>query len=199
MDKKKNTKNPNRLKLYYIDDSLVKYLSKTDKNIWWNKKNPNNTARANVGILIEMGELIYIAPITSDLNKVYRKSKSKTVIKLVKHLPENKEIYYGAVLLSYMVPVTKDLIVDVRKNGNLTIKKQTRHSFELEIINEKNKNGKLVGIALEHYRSVVFDKVNGEVARSLKYLELEEALIRFLENRGITITIDKSKFVKMAA
>ena len=85
-----------RLKFYNIDDKYIEYLYQFDKKVPFNK----NSKRPYIGIILEINEITYFAPMFSPKQQHNKHKANATHIRIGKDL--------GMIKLNNMIPVNKE-------------------------------------------------------------------------------------------
>ena len=85
-----------RLKFYNIDDKYIEYLYQFDKKVPFNK----NSKRPYIGIILEINEITYFAPMFSPKQQHNKYKANATHIRIGKDL--------GMIKLNNMIPVNKE-------------------------------------------------------------------------------------------
>ncbi|MCW6683023.1 type III toxin-antitoxin system ToxN/AbiQ family toxin [Aerococcaceae bacterium NML160702] len=113
------------MKIYYINESYIDYLRNYDSKVPENK----NSTRPYIGVVLEINEMKYYAPLTSP------KPKHKTL----KNSVDFRKIdggKYGAINFNNMIPVKDDAVqlVDISSIADIQYKKLlTNQIMQLKI------------------------------------------------------------------
>lgn len=90
-----------KLKLYKISENYIEFLRKTDPvNVKYNK----NQRRSYIGIVLELNQILYFAPLSSPKPKHLKMKTSLDFIKI-----ENGKL--GAINLNNMIPAPPKAIL----------------------------------------------------------------------------------------
>lgn len=141
----------NKLKFVYVDENYLNYLRKIDYHVPFSKNNINKIdslktykfEKFYTGILLEVDNKYYVAPVTS--NK--KKFKYSMLIK------DNKQIL-GSVRCDFMIPINENLIKDLKIKDFFDkgyTKRAALLSRELKLINSKREQ--LISLARKVYEN----------------------------------------------
>lgn len=108
------------MKIYYINESYIDYLRNYDSKVPENK----NSTRPYIGVVLEINEMKYYAPLTSP------KPKHKTL----KNSVDFRKIdggKYGAINFNNMIPVKDDAVqlVDISSIADIQYKNLLTHQI----------------------------------------------------------------------
>jgi protein AbiQ len=134
-----------KLKLYYVTDEYVDYISKFEMHVWNNSDKGNQ--RPYVGIVIELNGYKYYAPLTSAKAKYEKWKDSLTTIRI-----EYKSEFLAILCLNNMIPVSdKDItLVDIVNCTDTNYK----NILNKEMIGIRNKQDKIVRTAKNLYNEI---------------------------------------------
>lgn len=93
------------MKICRIKEKYINFLRKYDDKVLFNK----NETRPYIGVLFNIGEIKYFAPLSSPKNKFLHMKNYIDFIKI-----DNGRL--GAINLNNMIPVVKDAILDFKIN-----------------------------------------------------------------------------------
>ena len=118
-----NRKKKQNVRMYTIDSDYIAYLALFDKKVMHNK-----TGRPYVGIVYEMNEFYYFAPLTSLKT---RKESGKLIPKdnlIFQSLEQGK---YGGICVGNMVPVPEKCLqyFDFNKSRNQSVKDALQNEY----------------------------------------------------------------------
>lgn len=120
-----------RLKFYNVDDKYIQYLYEFDKKVPFNK----NSKRPYIGIILEVNNITYFAPMFSPKKQHANYKANKTHIKIGDNL--------GIIKLNNMIPVNMELLkyidfndIDDKKYRNLLIKQNNFIQLNADRIRE---------------------------------------------------------------
>lgn len=149
-----------RLKFYHIDDDYIKYLYQFDIRVPFNK----NNRRPYIGIILEINNITYFAPMFSPKQQHSKYKSNATYIKIGKDM--------GMIKLNNMIPVNKENLkyidinkIEDKKYRNLLIQ---QNNF-IQINTDKIRK-----MANKLYKFVTVDKKEFFVNISCNFKMLEE-------------------------
>lgn len=113
-----------KLSFYEVDDSYIKYLSKFDSYITYTKLESRKFKRKYIGILFEINEKLYIAPLSSYKEK---HNKMKETIDFIKIGDKS------VINLNNMFPVEKNniSIVNIEEEKDINYRHLLRNEYAL--------------------------------------------------------------------
>ena len=105
------------LKLYEVDNNYIDYLKKFDNKVLHHSNTSYNTIRKDIGILFNINEFKYIAPLSSPKQSDYDsdgkiRSSSKIIIRIIKKQRNNMEELLGTIKLCNMIPVCNSKVIN---------------------------------------------------------------------------------------
>ena len=128
------------LKLYEVNPDYVKYLSSFQEHIFSSEGNKKN--RKYIGIILQINDCDYFAPLSSFKQKHYKMKENVDFIKIKK---------YAVININNMIPVPRDEYTLTDINGTEDIK--YRHLLQAEnreINRQKNRIIKNADIVYKH-------------------------------------------------
>lgn len=151
------------LKIYKIKEDYIEFLRKYDNKVLMNK----NEKRPYVGILFEIKNLSYFAPISSP------KPKHRTMKNTIDFIKINHGIY-GAINLNNMIPVTKEniMIFDISKEKN--------HNYKNLLYNQIK------------YININYNKI---INSAIKLREKVNSNSNYLKNRCVDFNLLESIYI----
>ncbi len=156
------------LKICKIKESYIEFLRNLDDKVLYNK----NQTRPYIGILFNIGDVKYFAPLASPKNKHLNMKDKIDFIKI-----DNGKL--GAINLNNMIPVISLVVLDFNiENVNNSLYRNLLYN-QLEYINKNNKN--IVKKATLLYKRVC--NFNGKInARCVNFNLLENSINMYKEN-----------------
>lgn len=97
------------MKLYSLDRSYIDFLHKCDDKVRLEKDNKNSKTRKYVGVVLEINEFIYFAPLASPKLKHTTMKNDKDFLKI-------NSGKYGAINFNNMIPAHKNNLINVDIN-----------------------------------------------------------------------------------
>ena len=157
-----------KLNFYIIDDNYIKYLSKFDKHIAYNK----NEKRPYIGVILVVEEHYYFAPLFSPKQKHKTYKDNLTFFKIVNDKTKND---LGIIRFSDMIPVPQDCVylLDI-KNKSYGYKRLLSEQYSY--INKPEHKQKIMDKATKIYSIVTSNKKN-KVSRFYKDLSCDFKLL----------------------
>ncbi len=154
------------LKLYVIDIDYIEYLRKYDAQVMTSRSDNYITERKYLGVVLNLGEFKYFAPLSSPKESDYlysngKKIVRKSIIPLIRLVNKKGELL-GRVKLNNMIPVPAECLKIYNVDGE-----QNRKYKDLvidEIICIRKNKAKIMKNAKVLYNQ----KVNGY--KEIKYL-----------------------------
>ena len=153
-----------KLNFYIIDDNYIRYLSKFDKHIAYNK----NEKRPYIGVILVVEEHYYFAPLFSPKQKHKTYKDNLTFFKIVNDKTKND---LGIIRFSDMIPVPQDCVylLDI-KNKSYGYKRLLSEQYSY--INKPEHKQKIMDKATKIYSIVTSNKKN-KVSRFYKDLSCD--------------------------
>lgn len=157
-----------KLNFYIIDDNYIRYLSKFDKHIAYNK----NEKRPYIGVILVVEEHYYFAPLFSPKQKHKTYKDNLTFFKIVNDKTKND---LGIIRFSDMIPVPQDCVylLDI-KNKSYGYKRLLSEQYSY--INKPEHKQKIMDKATKIYSIVTSNKKN-KVSRFYKDLSCDFKLL----------------------
>ncbi|MDR3260063.1 MAG: type III toxin-antitoxin system ToxN/AbiQ family toxin [Fusobacteriaceae bacterium] len=160
--------------LVKLADGYLDYLAKYDKKVPQNK----NEKRPYVGILFEIGEIKYFAPLTSPKLKHEKMRETLDFVKI-----EGGKL--GAINLNNMIPVNKIAIIEYNIN-KLKLLGDSMYPLLNNQMRYINKNSKRIrDRATKLYYEVNSGKVNPIIERCCNFKLLEEKAILYMKKQNV--------------
>ena len=105
------------LKLYEVDNNYIDYLKKFDNKVLHHSNPSYNHTRKYLGILFNINEFKYIAPLSSPKQSDYDsdgkiRSSSKIIIRIIKKQRNNMEELLGTIKLCNMIPICNSKVIN---------------------------------------------------------------------------------------
>ena len=179
----KNTKKIKlgKLNFYIIDNNYIKYLSKFDKHIAYNK----NEKRPYIGVIIIVNEHYYFAPLFSP------KQKHKTYIvnlNFLKIINQNKKNYLFIIIFSVLLPVQHECVY-LLDTQNKSYGYKRLISEQYSYINKSENKTKIIEKAEKIY-NIVTNNSKSKMAIFYKNLScnfklLEEKSAEYIIKRNV--------------
>ena len=122
-----------KMYLYNIEDDYIDYLRTFDNKVMSTKRENRKYERKYIGVLFEIGEVKYFAPLSSPKKKHFTMSDAVDFIKI-----QEKDKLYGVINLNNMIPVKNEVLKKVDINGEEDAKYKQLLLKEHLICNRKN-------------------------------------------------------------
>ncbi|PNH98422.1 type III toxin-antitoxin system ToxN/AbiQ family toxin [Vibrio diazotrophicus] len=171
------------MKFYTVTDDYIKHLKQTDRNV------PDNYQgkRAYIGIVLEINNVKYLAPLTSYKAKQDKISSSTPSIYKIHEVdvPENK---LGMIQLNNMIPVSDDVIseLDVDREAD-----PYKRMLQRQIVFIR-KNSAAIVTRAQKLRILVVDKKHPHFSKiSCDFVALEEAMGAYKTPESQPVSQDK--------
>ena len=157
-----------KLNFYIIDDNYIRYLSKFDKHIAYNK----NEKRPYIGVILVVEEHYYFAPLFSPKQKHKTYKDNLTFFKIVNDKTKND---LGIIRFSDMIPVPQDCVylLDI-KNKSYGYKRLLSEQYSY--INKPEHKQKIMDKATRIYNIVTGNK-KSKVSKFYKVLSCDFKLL----------------------
>ncbi len=149
-----------RLKFYNIDDKYIDYLYQFDDKVPYNK----NQKRPYIGVIIEIDNIKYFAPLFSPKSTHKKYSDNPTYIKIGQD--------YGIIRFNNMIPVVGDVLTPIDFNIIKDIKYKNLLMAQNNFIQQNTE--KIRNVAKKLYKMVTVDKKKFFVDISCNFKLLEE-------------------------
>lgn len=150
----------NRLKFYNIENNYINYLYQFDTKVPYNK----NQKRPYIGIVIEVNNIQYFAPLFSPKKVHMKYSDNPTYMKIGKD--------YGIIRFNNMIPVVKDVLNPINFND---IKDDKYKNLLIAQNNYIQQNTERIRkVAEKLYKMVTIDQKEFFVGLSCDFKLLEE-------------------------
>ena len=171
------------LRIYNIENKYIDFLKQYESNIDYNVKEGNAHKRPYIGIVFEIGNYLYFAPLKSPKKKFDLSMKSHTDIVLI---DDGKK---GIINLNDMIPVPKnkkdELLAEVEykvgsSDDNETVKYKNLIQDQINWCNKTDNKNIILKKALRTYN--LYDKLpddNKLKQRCCNFKYLEEMLTHF--------------------
>lgn len=165
-----------QLQFYHVDTAYIEYLDKFQNHIWENEE--KGRKRPYIGLLMEIDELKYFAPMTSpkpkhftmpedlDLKKIFYRNELTAVINLNNLIPVNDtEIQLVDMnlllkndpkycdLLNNQILIIRKRQAEIIKDANLVYKIKTRNYKGYEGLKRRCYNFDVLEIKCREYKS----------------------------------------------
>ncbi len=160
-----------KLKLFYIDTKYIEYLQEYEPHVW----NSIDGRRPHIGVLVTIGNILYVAPQTSDRGKKYRSISHDFVINLYEKKTNN---FVGSIILNNMIPVTESLISVIKVKEIRNEKFKNLLVEEIRSIRTQSKH--IIDTANEMYSK--YDTNNFYKILCFDFKKLENLLKSYLKN-----------------
>lgn len=176
----------NTLRLYLLEDSFIKDLhDNVDKHIFSNEGPYYNHSRKYLGVLLEINDFSYYAPLSSPKKSDYMNMKGRKIIRnsilpIIRMVETDKNgtrTLLGTIKLSNMLPVPPSMLL------NYDLDNETDAAYKALVLKEKrfiNRNEEMITAYAESlYREKVTgisDK--GYIANTLDFKALEEYITK---------------------
>ncbi len=158
-----------RISIVYITNKYINFLHKFDSNVMFNKCQ----TRPYIGILFEIDDLKYYAPLTSPKEKFKTMKNSEDFTKLMNG-------QYGAINFNNMIPVVKSEIIPIDIYDILDKK------YKLLLINQRdyiNSNAeKLLTKAIKLYTKYNNNTLHPAIKKRCCNYKLLESKAKFFKN-----------------
>ncbi len=149
-----------KLKFYTINNNYINYLNKFDSKVPYNKQEK----RPYIGIIIEMNDITYFAPLFSPKETHSKYSDNPTYMRIGKQ--------YGIIRFNNMIPVIKEELNYLDFNNIIDIKYKNLVIAQNNFI-QKNTD-KIIKKAEKLYKFVTVDKKDFFINLSCDFKLLEE-------------------------
>jgi protein AbiQ len=164
--------------LYTIDTDYIEFLARFQEHIWINEE--NNRLRPYVGVVLDIGEYQYYAPLSSPKPKHLHMKDRLDFIRL-----EYKGTLKGVINLNNIIPVSDSLVtkIDIQSIVDVNYK----NLLNVEMIDIRRKRSIIQRNAKTVYNKVT--KFNHEIqnakliALSYNFLLLEQKMLEYLSNK----------------
>lgn len=140
-----------RLKFYNIDDKYIDYLYQFDDKVPYNK----NQKRPYIGVIIDIDNIKYFAPLFSPKSTHKKYSDNPTYIKIGQD--------YGIIRFNNMIPVVGDVLTPIDFNLIKDIKYKNLLMAQNNFIQQNTE--KIRNVANKLYKMVTVDKKKFNEAR----------------------------------
>ncbi|MDO4689821.1 MAG: type III toxin-antitoxin system ToxN/AbiQ family toxin [Fusobacterium sp.] len=164
-----------RFKFYHINEEYIRYLRMFDSNVTDNSKENKKEKRPYIGILIEVENFKYLAPLSSKKSKFYSMKNNIDFIKI----NNGKE---GAINLNNMLPVNSIFVSEYNPilEKDLDYKKLVEK--QLSWCNEEVNKLKILKHAGKLYRLLQTNRLPKNIEkRCCNFKLLEEKSLEYLE------------------
>ncbi len=149
-----------KLNFYVVNEKYIEYLSQFDKHIAYNK----NQKRPYIGIILNVNEILYFAPIFSPKLQHLKYKENLTFFKMYGN--KEKTDYLGLIRFADMIPVPQNevSIIDANKADeqySMLLHKQYKYINKIEnkkIIKQKAKEIRKIVINNNRNRMSIFYK-----------------------------------------
>lgn len=126
------------MKFYYIKNEYIDYLKRFDEQVKNYKGENYIKNRTYIGIILEINECKYLAPLSSPKRTDYNENGSirKSIVPIIRMIGDRKDDFLGTIKLSAMIPVFDDNVIneyELDKEEDFLYKKLL--SKQLEFIN----------------------------------------------------------------
>lgn len=138
-----------KISIYEVERDYIEYLRSFDEVVRQEKDHPNAKARKYIGILLEINECNYFAPLASPKKK----------FKFMKNDKDFMKIYggkFGAINFNNMIPISADALISYDIKGESDKKYQNVLIEQAKFV-RKNKN-KITKVAKELFEIITGDK-----------------------------------------
>ncbi len=170
-----------KLNFYIIDNDYIKFLSKFENHIAYNK----NEKRPYIGVVLIVEEHYYFAPLFSPKQKHKTYKNNLTFFKIINEKTKNN---LGIIRFSDMIPVPEDCVylLDM-KNKSYGYKRLLSEQYSY--INKPNNRQKIIEKAEKIYHIVTNNK-NSKVSKFYKDLSCN---FKLLEEKCLEYKIKQTK------
>lgn len=158
-----------RLRFYNINDKYINYLYQFDNKVPYNK----NQKRPYIGVIIEINNIKYFAPLFSPKNAHKKYSDNPTYIKIGRN--------YGIIRFNNMIPVLEDVLTPIDFNTIKDIKYRNLLIAQNGFIQQNT--DRIRNVAKKLYKIVTIDKKEFFVDLSCDFKKLEEKMSIYKENK----------------
>lgn len=178
-----------RFKFYHINEEYIKYLRIFDSNVTDNSKENKKENRPYIGILIEVNNFKYLAPLSSKKAKFYSMKNNIDFIKI----NSGKE---GAINLNNMLPVDSIFISEYNPTSEKDLDYKNLVEKQLSWCNEEINKSKILKYAEKLYRLSQTNRLPKNIEKrccnfklleekNLEYLEIQKLEKKFEVNKKI--------------
>ena len=174
------------MELYTISEEYINYLRKFSKNVKYNK----NESRPYIGVVLEINEYNYFAPLGSPKLKHIEMKESLDFIKI-----EKGEL--GVINLNNMIPVPKDNITNIQINTLSDEKYAILLENQLRWI-ERNEES-IISKSFKLYKLITTKENTVFHKRSNDFKFLEEKYLEYIEELKKEINEEKENTEKSEA
>lgn len=102
------------MKFYFIDNKYIEYLQEFDEQVKNYKGEKYTKNRTYIGIILEVNDCKYLAPLSSPKKTDYNIDGSirKSIVPLIRMIGEREDDFLGTIKLSAMIPVFDDKVIN---------------------------------------------------------------------------------------
>ena len=102
------------MKFYFIDNKYIEYLQEFDEQVKNYKGEKYTKNRTYIGIILEVNDCKYLAPLSSPKKTDYNIDGSirKSIVPLIRMVGEREDDFLGTIKLSAMIPVFDDKVIN---------------------------------------------------------------------------------------
>lgn len=102
-----------KMKFYFIDNKYIEYLQKFDEQVKNYKGEKYTKNRTYIGIILEVNDCKYLAPLSSPKKTDYNIDGSirKTIVPLIRMIGEREDDFLGTIKLSAMIPIFDNKVI----------------------------------------------------------------------------------------
>lgn len=123
------------MKLFNIQDEYLEYLKSFDDNVFNNKDDKYTKTRKYLGILLEVNDCKYIAPLSSPKKSDYTEDNKirKSVTSIIRMVDTQENKLLGTIKLSNMIPFFNEEVIeyyDIEKEQDKFYKKLVLKELE---------------------------------------------------------------------
>lgn len=129
------------MKFYFINSQYIDYLQQFDEQVKNYKGEKYIKERTYIGVLLEVNECKYLAPLSSPKKTDYTEDGSlrKSIVPLIRMKGSRDDDFLDTIKLSAMIPIFNDILIkEYDLNNEKDIKYKNLLSKQLEFI-YKNK------------------------------------------------------------
>lgn len=168
------------MKLCSISNDYIKYLQTKCPNVYSNKEDLCVHSRKYIGVLLQIGEYNYFAPLSSPKNSDYllvngKRKVRKSIIPIIRIIDVDKNLHIqlkGTIRISHMIPVPSSVIVPYDVSQELDL--QYKSLVQSELIYISRHENQIKSYARIMYNQKINQDTSANYVRTaLNYKELE--------------------------
>ena len=164
-----------KLKFYDVELVYIEYLKRFEDKISDISSENLKNRRKFIGILIEIENINYVAPLTSPKEKHTKLKDTLDFLKI-------KEGEYGAINFNNMFPVPNEMIKEFKIQDEQDMKYKSLLEKQLSWCNEEINKNKILKVSKKLYKLYIGEKLPEHVKnRCCDFKILEEKSLNYLK------------------